>query len=107
MAQERNFTGEDRKWLMENYSHLSNTACINALKCGYKSLQKLVAECGLEYHTKKKPKTHFIAKKDRTFLWMDKDARERCMDCKSYVRGGICSNGGKVVGALWQKRCFE
>lgn len=107
MAQERNFTGEDRKWLMENYSHLSNTACIKALKCGYKSLRKLVAECGLEYHNQTNPNTKFIAQKEKKFVWQDRDATGRCMDCKRYVPGGICSKTGRDVGALWQKTCFE
>lgn len=107
MAKDRIFTGEDREWLIENYPHLSNTACVRTLKCGFKSLRKLVAECGLEYHNQTKPNTKFIAKKEKTFLWKDKDATERCMDCEWYMQGGTCTKTGKAVGALWQKRCFE
>lgn len=107
MVKERVFTDEDREWLIENYPHLSNTACIKALKCGKQSLQKLVAECGLEYHNQTKPNTKFIAQKEKKFVWKDKDATERCMDCKRYVQGGTCSKTGRDVGALWQKTCFK
>lgn len=107
MAQERVFTDEDRDWLKDNYPHLSNTSCLKKLKCGFESLKKLIAECGLEYHNQTNPNTKFIAKKENKFVWSDKDATERCMDCKRYMQGGICSKTGKDVGALWQKRCFE
>lgn len=107
MAQGREFTGEDREWLKENYPHLTNTACMKYLKCGRQPLKNLVAECGLEYH-KSNPNTKFIAKKEMRFPWMDAGAEgKRCMDCKWYVAGGTCSKTGKDVGALWQKKCFE
>jgi hypothetical protein len=108
MTRERVFTGEDREWIKENYPHLTNTACVKALKCSYNSLKRLVKDCGLDYKCQSNTNTKFIAKKAMRFVWLDAGAKgERCMDCKRYVRGGICSRTGRDVGALWQKNCFE
>ena len=108
MAQERIFTDEDRDWLKENYPHLSNNTCIKHLKCGYESLKRLLAECGLKHRNQTHINTRFKAKKEKKFLWLDVGAEgERCMDCKSYVKGGTCFKTGKDIGALWQKKCFN
>ena len=92
MAKDRIFTDEDREWLIENYPHLSNTACIRALKCGKQSLQKLVAECGLEYHNQTKPNTKFIAKKKRDSFGMMEQKTD------AWIAKGMC----KVAHALRQ-----
>lgn len=108
MAQERIFTDEDREWLKENYPHLSNNACVKHLKCGYESFKMLLAECGLKHRNQTNANTKFQAKKEQRFAWLDAGATgERCMDCRDYVYGGICSKTGKWVGALWQKKCFN
>lgn len=105
MAQERIFTDEDRDWLKENYPHLSNKKCLLHFKCGYESLKKLVHDCGLDY----KDANKYSKKLDKKTKceWKDEKVCGYCIDCSHYAKGGICSINGKLVGALWQKKCFN
>ena len=75
MANERKFTGEDREWLKENYPHLSNKACLKHFNCGYESLKKLVAECGLNYKGSSHENTKYVCKKEKKYLWKDEGTK--------------------------------
>jgi len=102
--QPRIFTDEDRRWLIENYPHLSNREARVHLECGFDKLKQLVKECGLEYKEfvpAAKPKVKVKSQ------WRDEDAcGGYCMDCENYRAGGECRKTGRSVGALWQKKCF-
>ena len=108
MAQERILTGEDREWLIANYPHHTNTACLKHLKIGYKKLKEWIAECGLEYRNQ----THNNTREKQKNQWKGEPEKETqiggyCIDCPKYVNGGTCSKDGKTIGALWQKTCFK
>lgn len=102
----RVFTDEDREWLKDNYPHLSNKKCIEHFRCGYDTFKRLVEDCGLTYRDANKyaKKNSDVPTKNK---WQDKICGGYCIDCQQYVPGGSCSQTGKAVGALWQKKCFK
>lgn len=103
--QPRIFTDEDRRWLIENYPHLTNREARAHLECGFDKFKQLVKECGLEYKEfvpASKPKVKVKSQ------WQDENAcGGYCMDCKNYKVGGECMKTGQVIGALWTKKCFK
>ena len=103
--QPRIFTDEDRRWLIENYPHLSNREARAHLECGFDKFKQLVKECGLEYKEfvpASKPKVKVKSQ------WRDENAcGGYCMDCKNYKVGGECMKTGHLIGALWTKKCFK
>lgn len=108
MKQTREFTEEDRDWLIANYPHHTNRACLEHLKVGYKKLKEWIAACGLEY----RHQTHENTKVKLKNRWKEEPDKETmignyCIDCSNYVKGGTCSRNGKTIGALWQKKCFK
>ena len=95
------FTDEHRKWLKENYAHLSNRQCRLHIGCGYERLKELVLELGLTW------KSDDRAIQQKRSRYNDAEACGRyCMDCEKYRKDGICGKTGKDIGALWQKKCF-
>ena len=99
----KQFTDEDRQWLKDNYPHLSNKQCMVHFGCGSERLKTLVEECGLEYKLQV-----LTPKKKKKPIWIDNDnCTSFCLDCKDYIKTGICGKTGKDVGALWKKKCFN
>lgn len=104
--QPRIFTDEDRRWLIENYPHLSNREARAHLECGFDKFKQLVKECGLEY--KELVPAKKVQRVKVKSQWRDENAcGGYCMDCKNYKVGGECMKTGHLIGALWTKKCFK
>jgi hypothetical protein len=106
MRPRREFNDEDRKWIIENYPHLTNREAREHLQCGYDKLKAWVIACGYEYKGARLPDKSKQVVKVKS-QWRDEDAcGGYCMECVHYKTGGECRKTGRSVGALWQKRCF-
>lgn len=105
MRPRREFNDEDRKWIIENYPHLTNRQAREHLQCSFYKLRTFVFECGLEYKTTYQKE---VAPVEGRKVWQDMDAcGGYCIDCENYRIGGECWKTKRSVGALWQKQCFK
>lgn len=102
----RVWTPEEEQWLRDNYPTKSDISCRKYLHVSRHHMMLKVQELGLI--KKRNPQYSLIPVKKRQCVWLDENSSGGyCMNCTDYVSGGTCCNGGKEVGALWQKRCFK
>lgn len=102
------WTPEEIAWLSENYPIKSDHDCRIHLHISYEKLYQKVDELGLVKIKKRRVEEVNKTPNKKKVLWIDDGHKNRfCMECKTYLNGGICTRTGKPVGALWQKKCFR
>ena len=100
----RQFTEEEKQWLIEHYHTLKQKDCARHLHCSGGVIRRVAKELGIyEYR-----KTYDNTEANKAKKAVSKQTNQgNCMDCVLYKAGGICGKNGRETGALHKKNCFK
>ena len=96
----REFTQEELAWLEANYHTMTLRACAQYLQISKDLVRKTAQRLGLNIG-KKKPVADSKIAPNVTY-----ESANFCIDCAMYRVGGICTESGRLTGALHRKNCF-
>lgn len=96
-------TEKEKQWLIDNYPTMRQCECAKHLMVSVNIIRSHVNELGL--HKVRKPSGK--KKSDKKKPSVSDGDKGYCIDCMSYVVGGICGRTGRYTGALNRKVCFK
>lgn len=103
----REFTEEEKQWLIENYPVKKQKDCARYLHCSDGVIRRLAKELGLYEYRKTYDKNPIKKAKQGGLMEINQESQGYCLDCSLYRVGGICGNNGRETGALHKKNCFK
>lgn len=103
----RQFTEEEKQWLIEHYQTSKQKDCARHLHCSDGVIRRVAKELGIYEYRKTYDNTEANKEKKAVTKESNQENQGYCMDCAWYKVGGICGKNGKVIGALQKKNCFK
>ena len=103
----RQFTEEEKQWLIEHYHTLKQKDCARHLHCSGGVIRRVAKELGIYEYRKTYDNTEANKAQKAVSKQTNQGNQGYCMDCALYKAGGICGKNGRETGALHKKNCFK